>query len=240
MTPFPPTIVSRMTAATVCAPSYCEDLLEMGRACAHGARVGMPRGTAVRVGVEHANDSGHGGLGRPATRVAAERDRSGGRAVVRAVARDHLVAPRVPTREPDRVLVRLRAAVREERHRQVAGRDLGEQARELGALVVRHRRPDRRQLVRLLLDRGDDLRVLVPDRDVDELRGEVEVAVPFVVPEPAALGAGDRQRADLVLHRPGVQDVLLVELADPLPELRVALDDRHVRSFARSGDRTPA
>ena len=84
-----------------------------------------------------------------------------------------------------------------------------------------------RQLVGLLLDRGDDLRVLVPDRDVDELRGEVEVAVPVVVPEPAALGARDRQRVDLVLHRPGVEDVLLVELPDPLPELAILAHDGH-------------
>ena len=59
---------------------------------------------------------------------------------------------------------------------------------------MRHRRADRRELVRLLLDRRDDLRVLVADRDVDELRGEVEVALPLVVPEvrpsPPAIGSG--------------------------------------------------
>ena len=130
--------------------------------------------------------------------------------MVRAVARDDLVPSRVPARELDRVLVRLRAAVREERHRQVAGRDLREQPRELGALLVRHHRPDRRQPVRLLLDRGDHLRVLVPERDVDELRREVEVAVAVEVPEVAALGARDRDRVDRRAHRPRVEDVLRV------------------------------
>jgi hypothetical protein len=58
--------------------------------------------------------------------------------------------------------------------------------------------------------------VLVADRDVDELRGEVEVAVAVVIPEVASLAARDRERCDLVLHRPGVEDVLPVELLDPL------------------------
>ena len=81
---------------------------------------------------------------------------------------------------------------------------------ELGALLVRHHRPDRRQPVRLLLDRGDHLRVLVPERDVDELRREVEVAVAVEVPEVAALGARDRDRVDRRAHRPRVEDVLRV------------------------------
>jgi hypothetical protein len=126
------------------------------------------------------------------------------------------VPTRVPAGELDRVLVRLGAAVGEERHGQVAGCDVRQQARELGPRLVRHRRPDRRQLVGLFLYRRDDLGVLVADRNVDELRGEVEVPVSVVVPEIAALSAGHGERRDLVLHRPRVQDVLLVELLDPL------------------------
>ena len=90
---------------------------------------------------------------------------------------------------------------------------------------VRHRRPDRAELVGLLLDRRDDLRVLVPDVDVDELRREVEVALAVVVPEVAALGAGDRDRVDRVLRRPRVEDVLLRVLDDLRAEVRVRLVD---------------
>ena len=57
----------------------------------------------------------------------------------------------------------------------------------------RHRRADGAELVGLVLDRRDDLRVLVADVDVDELGGEVEVALAVVVPEVAALGARDRR-----------------------------------------------
>src|SRR5581483_9872845 len=106
---------------------------------------------------------------RPAARVAGERERAGGRAVVAAVARDDLVAARVPAGEADRVLVRLGAAVREEGHVQVARRHLGDEAGERRTRLGRHRRADGAELVRLLLDRGYDLRMLVPDRDVDEL-----------------------------------------------------------------------
>ena len=52
------------------------------------------------------------------------------------------VTPGRPARELDGVLVRLGAAVREERPAEVARRDLREQPRELRALVVRHRRAD--------------------------------------------------------------------------------------------------
>ena len=209
MIPFVPVTVSRMTAATVCGALVLEDLLEVRRAGAHGARVGVAGRAAVRVRVEHAHDAGDAGLGGPAARVAGERDRAGRRAVVAAVARDDLVAARVPARELDRVLVRLGAAVREERHREVAGRHLGDQARERRARLGRHRRPDRAELVGLLLDRGDEPRVLVADRDVDELRREVEVALAVVVPEVAPLRARDRDRVERVLHRPGVEDVAL-------------------------------
>src|SRR5205085_11439673 len=87
-----------------------EDLLEVRRARTDRAGIGVARRAAIRVRVEHAHDAGPPGLGGPAARVAGERPRAGPRAVVRAIARDHLVAPRVPARELDRVLVRLRAA----------------------------------------------------------------------------------------------------------------------------------
>src|ERR687888_171381 len=116
MTPFVPTIVSMITAATVCGPSYCST---------------SSKWSPVQ--------TGHGS-GWPAGRIARRRDRAACGAVVRAVARDDLVPARVPARDLDRVLVRLRAAVREERHREVPGRDLGEQARELRARLGRHRR----------------------------------------------------------------------------------------------------
>ena len=227
MIPFVPVTVSRMTAATVFGAFVLEDLLEVRRAGADGARIGMAGGAAVRVGVEHPHDAGDAGLGGPAARVAGERDRARGRAVVAAVARDDLVTAGVPARELDRVLVRLGAAVREEGHRDVAGRHLGDQPRERRARLGRHRRADRAELVCLLLDRRDEPRMLVADRDVDELRGEVEVALALVVPEIAPFRAGDGDRVERVLHRPGVEDVLLRVLDDLLSKLGVCLDRGH-------------
>jgi hypothetical protein len=84
--------------------------------------------------------------------------------------------------------------------------------------------------VGLLLDRRDDLRMLVPDVEVDELGGEVEVALPVVVPEVAALTAGHRDRADLALDRPRVEQVFLLEAADVIARLGIALDDGHRQS----------
>ena len=215
-----------------------QDLLEVRRAGAHGARIGMTGGAAVRVRVEHAHDAGDARLGGPAARVAGERDRAGRRAVVAAIARDDLVAAGVPACELDRVLVRLGAAVREERHRDVARRHLGDQARERRARLGCHRRADRAELVGLLLDRGDEPRVLVADRDVDELRREVEVALAVVVPEVAALGAGNRNRVERVLHRPRVEDVALRVLDDLPAELCIRFDRRHAASL-RDGHPDP-
>ena len=203
----------------VLRPFVLEDLLEVRRARTDRARIGMPRGAAVRVRVEKADDPRDARLGGPAARVARRGDRACGRAVVRAVARHDLVPSCKPARELDRVLVRLGAAVREERHRQIARRHLGEEARQLGALLVRHHRPDRAEPVSLLLDRGDHLRVLVPDRDVDELRREVEVALPVEIPEVAALCAGDRDRVDRRADRPRVKHVTRVVGLDPLARL---------------------
>ena len=73
----------------------------------------------------------------------------------------------------------------------------------------------------------DHLRVLVADVDVDELGREVEVALAVVVPEVAALCAGDRDRVDRALHRPRVEDVLLGVGDDLRAERGVRLDSGH-------------
>ena len=52
---------------------------------------------------------------------------------------------------------------------------------------------DGREQVGLLLDRRHDGRMLVPDVDVDQLAGEVEVAVAGVVPHRRARAAGDHE-----------------------------------------------
>ena len=59
----------------VCA-LVLEDLLEVRRAGADRARIGMAGRAAVRVRVEHAHDARQSRLGVPAARIAGERDRS--------------------------------------------------------------------------------------------------------------------------------------------------------------------
>ena len=203
-----------------------------------GTRVRVPRGTAVRVRVEHPHDAGHSRLVGPAARVARERDRPVCRSVVGAVARDDLVPAGVQPCELDRVLVRLGSRVREEGHAEIARSDLREQAPEARSRLVRHRRPDRAELVRLLLDRRDDLRMLVTDVDVDELRREIEVALAVVVPEVAALGSRDRDRVDRVLHRPRVEDVVLRVRDDLATQVRVRLDSCHYTLLRVALDRS--
>ena len=128
-----------------------------------------------------------------------------GGAPVEPARHGHHVGPsRMAARHLERVLVRLRAAVREERPAEVARRHLGQQPGKLRPLVVAHRRTDRAQPVGLLLDRLDHSRVLMPDVDVDELAGEVEPAVSGFVPEPRAGRTGDDDGIDASGNNYGV------------------------------------
>ena len=90
--------------------------------------------------VEHVDDAGHARLGAPAPRVAGQRHRAVRAAVIRAVARQDLVAAGERARDLDRVLVGFGAAVGEEEHVDVAGRELGELGAELRARLRRHER----------------------------------------------------------------------------------------------------
>jgi len=117
--------------------------------------------------------------------------------MVGTVARDDLVAAGERARHLDGVLVGLGAAIGEEAHLQVAGRHLGQQPAQRAARLVGEARRDVAQLGGLLLDRRDYAGVLVAQVAVDELRGEIEVALAGVVPEVASLGPRDGQRVDL-------------------------------------------
>ena len=169
--------------------------------------VGGVERRAVRVGPPELDDAGQPRLAAPAAGVAGHRDRPGRGAVVAAVGREDLVAAGVQPGHADGVLRGLGAAVGEEHHVEVAGRQLADQPGGLAAGVVGVDRGDRAELVGLLLDRRHQLGVLVADVDVDELAGEVEVAVALVVPEPRPLGPGDDDRVERRLRRPRVEDV---------------------------------
>ena len=169
--------------------------------------VGGVEGRAVGVGPPELDDAGQPRLAAPAAGIAGHRDRPGRRAVVAAVGREDLVPAGVQPGHADGVLGGLGAAVGEEHHVEVAGRQLADQPGGLAAGVVGVDRGDGAELVGLLLDRRHQLGVLVADVDVDELAGEVEVAVALLVPEPRPLGPGDDDRVERRLRRPRVEDV---------------------------------
>ena len=162
----------------------------------------------------------HPGFTCPPAGIARHRDRTCGRAVVAPVGRENLVPARVHARHAQRVLVRLRSAVGEEHLVEIARCELGDEPGCLAACVVGEGGRDRAQAGGLFLDRGDHFRVLVTEVEVDELAREVEVAVAFVVGEIAAQRAGDRQRIDDRLGRPGVKHVPAVVSRSPGPRQR--------------------
>ena len=146
-------------------------------------------------------------------------DRGAGVAVVRAVRREDLVAPGVQARHPDRVLVRVGAAVGEEHLVEARRRVVDDAPGGLAAGEVHGRRRDGGEQLGLLADRLHDGRMLVADVDVHELAREVEVLASGVVPDAASAAAGDHQRRQLRLRRPGVEHVVAVELAGEFVEV---------------------
>ena len=153
---------------------------------------------------------------RPAARIAGRGDGSTGVAVIGAVERELLVLVRVDTGHADRILDGVGPAIGEEHLVHVLGHQAGDELGCLAARSVRVLRCDGRQLRGLVLDRLDDLRMLVADVHVDELRREVEELIAVVIPEVAALGGGNDHRVQGALGTPGVEDVRAVEVVDAL------------------------
>ena len=155
-----------------------------------------------------------GSAGQP--RVARQRGGPCGRAVVGAIARDHLLPPGIPARELDRALVRLRTPLVKNVRVRSPGVTSVSRASFLRAsfanfgLIVHSRSA-------LLLDRGHETGVLVPDVQADRLGAEVEVVLAVVVPETTAPAAGHGDRVELRLNRPGVENMGAVGRADLLP-----------------------
>ena len=127
--------------------------------------------------------------------------------VVRAVPGHELDPARVEPGHAGRVLDRLRTVAGEEDLVHALGGELADQAGSLVAHAVGVQRAHRAQPIRLCLDGSDDLRVLVADVGVDELAGEVEIALAAVVEDVGALGARDDHRLDQRLRRPRVEHV---------------------------------
>ena len=128
--------------------------------------------------------------------------------MVRAIARQDLLAAGRLARQLDGVLVGLGAAVGEEEDVDVAGRDLGQLLAQPGARLGGHERIGVGQLLGLRLDGVDDALVAVADVDAHQLRVEVEVALAVGRVEVDAFGALDRDGVDRALRRPLVQRVL--------------------------------
>ena len=157
-----------------------------------------------------------GVLIRPAAGITCCGDRGTGVAVVRAVGREHLVLVCVNARHADGILDCICAAIGEEHLRHIRRGQLDDALRGIVAGIVRVLRSDGRQQCCLILDRLDDLGVLVADIDVDQLRGEVEELVAVVIPEVAALGCRNAHRLQSLLRTPGMEDVFAIHVVDGL------------------------
>ena len=159
-----------------------------------------------------------------------------GVAVVRAVGREHLVAAGGEPRHPDRVLVRVGSAVREEHLAEMSAGLLDDALRRLAACEVAERGADRRKLIGLGLDPVDDRWMLVPHVGVDEHAREVEEPVAVVVPDLAAETASDHERIERALRRPRVEHVRTVEVVGELAVGGVEVVERRGRSWCQLTD----
>ena len=204
----------------------------------------------VEEGAEEVDHAGGAGVARPAAGIAGEVDRERGATVVAAIAREDLGTCRVEASHAHRVLDRLGPPIGEEHVAEALWCPLGDEASRLAADVVGVLRSDGAEATGLLLDGGHDRRVLMADVGVDQLARDVEVLVPVVVVDVAALSSGDDQGVERRLGRPGVEDVapivsedggLCGGIGDGLHGVTVCHQHRHVphgRGGARGGDAT--
>src|SRR5262249_54425374 len=81
---------------------------------------------------------------------------------------------------------------------------------ELGPLVVEERGRGVTEGLRLLLDRGDDLRVAVPEVDRDEPAPKIEVLLPVGVEDVRTLAPNDDRCRKTPLREPWTEDVFRV------------------------------
>ena len=169
---------------------------------------------APLVEVRCADHAGDAGFGVPPPRIAGQRDRARGPAVVRAVARQHLVSTGDHPRDPDGVLVGLGAAVGEEERVDVAWRHVRELRTESRPRLGGHEGVGVGQRSGLVLDRPDHLRMAVPDIGAHQLAVEVEVPLALRRPEVHALRACHRNGIDGRLRRPFEDGVLPAQRDD--------------------------
>src|SRR5205807_691479 len=159
-------------------------------------------------------DSRDARLGSPAARVAGQRERARGAAVIRAITRADFVTPGEQTRDADCVLVRFGAAIGKEKRVNVTRSYLRELCTETGAHLSGHERIGVREHLRLFLDGANDSLVAMPDIDAHQLAVEVDVALIFRCPEVDALGARDGNRIHRGLGGPFEERVPATEFDD--------------------------
>ena len=176
--------------------------------------VSQPRCDAV-IRVGHVHDARACRLGGPAPRIAGERDRAGGRAVIRAVPREDLLAAGVPARA---ILMAFSLASAPPLVKKKPSMSPGVIAasfapsRARGSVAMKGLAYGK--LSRLFLDRLHDARVAVADVHAHQLAVEVEEALAFRRPEIHALGAVHGDRVDGALRGPLEDGVLLGQRDD--------------------------
>ena len=181
----------------------CDLLFQLGQVEFRGLLLGRKAdGLAVNVGVEEFDKARNAGFQRVAAGFAGEVSRAERRAVVAAVAAEHLPAAGCHARHFDGVLVGFRARVGEEHLGHVIGHQaddpLGEPRPHVGAVAG----GQEAILVHLRFDGVADLPVAKAEVQVDQLRGHVRVALAVRVPEIDAVRLLNRDRVDGFLHAP--------------------------------------
>ena len=201
-------------------------------------RLGVER-RPVRVWPPELDEARHSWLVRKSSWLTRKADGHCRAAVVAAIRGQHLQAARVTLGQPNSVLHRFGAGVREEdllevaigprRARTVAVRSFDDQSGGLAALVVGEPRADHAQNFGLVFDRLDHLRVLMPEVHVDQLAREVDPGIAVSVPHLRAEGARHHHRIECSLSGPRMEDAGTVVGVGAFEERRrVCLELGHI------------
>ena len=132
--------------------------------------------------------------------------------MVTAVGGEDLVASSVQACHANCIFGCFGSTVGKEHHVQITRRTFGNQAGCFAARIVCMERRNGAQTLGLLLNGRNQFRMLMSDIDIDELTREVEVLLARLIPEVAALGLSDNDRADQALSRPRVEHMCAIAL----------------------------
>src|SRR5580704_18667116 len=181
-----------------------DHVLHIFRASNPTSRISVPDRAFVAIHLRRKNHSAHfpARLHRPTPRITGSRDRSRRRPVIRPIPRNNLRLARKHPRNLESRLVSLGTGCSEKIFGQSLRQNFRKQLRQFCPHFRSITRSDKRQLLRLLLNRLNHGPILMPQIHAHQLRRKIQILLPANISEVATLRIHHLQRRPSLLPPP--------------------------------------